>query len=465
MPKIRERLSWALICLSLLLVMVVVACGGGDEDTSTPTPPTEAPSPTSTVGGALITFGDGTYVVGTDVAPGTYRNSESDPSQGCQWARLSGFGGESSDVITELFSYDQQVVTISPDDAGFTSSGCGTWTLIGASPTPTPVLTTSPTAAITPIAFSLEPFTNLAHGINLLVPKGWIIDESDPDTLTISNTTWLASIEITVNTFASSLTQTQFDEYVSLRILDLEGEFASFEEVSRRRADTSPGFLIRFTFTREGEEAEALALYTFNTIRGALALATTDADFFDLFASLFEEVLNSITVDPFPPGPTPTPAPTPIPTPTPISTVTPGQYVNPTHGFTLQIPSGWGIWEPGKEAAFRIIGPGEIIVQVSVAVVPGEMSDSEYSQILRENRYEPLEGYEVISEGEITLGILAARELQFTAATGPDQSINRWLVFDARRGTQAYIIEAIGPQAAFEQNEAEIRGLITSFRP
>jgi hypothetical protein len=73
-------------------------------------------------------FGEGKFIVGVDVAPGTWRNSDS--SGGCYWERLSGFSGEFGDLIANEFSNSIQVVTIGPGDAGFASSGCGTWTKI-----------------------------------------------------------------------------------------------------------------------------------------------------------------------------------------------------------------------------------------------------------------------------------------------------------------------------------------------
>ncbi|MEE9198798.1 MAG: hypothetical protein V3U26_03255 [Dehalococcoidia bacterium] len=326
-----------------------------------------------------------------------------------------------------------------------------------ASPTPPPTSTPVPTP------FSLEPYVGLAHGVNLSVPKGWVIDDTDPDTLAISNPTGLATIQITMNTFLSSVTQAQFDEYVSLQILGLKSEFSDFQEVSREKVDAPPGFRIQFTFTSDGDQMEGVALYTFNDLRGARALASTEASFYDFFAPLFEEAIMSITVAPAPPGPTPTPAPTPIPSPTPFPTVTPGTFTTPL--FSLQIPPGWGILGPGKEAVVRFIGPGRIIVQVLETTVPTEMSVQVYALALRENRYEPLAVYQLTSQGDIIVGPLIARELQFTAATGPDGAVNRYLVLVMRQGTQAYIVEAIGERPEFDQREAEVRAFVLSFRP
>ena len=86
-------------------------------------------------------FGDGTYIVGLDIAPGRYRASE--PSVSCLWLRLSDFR-----IFREYNRYGPRdirstlgsvwgstvlggdistVVDIQPGDAGFYSEGCGTW--------------------------------------------------------------------------------------------------------------------------------------------------------------------------------------------------------------------------------------------------------------------------------------------------------------------------------------------------
>lgn len=74
---------------------------------------------------------DGVYIVGTDVAPGTWR-SDGGGGFGCYAARLSGFGGTLNEVITNDLSTDGGlVVTIAPSDRGFETTGCGTWTKVG----------------------------------------------------------------------------------------------------------------------------------------------------------------------------------------------------------------------------------------------------------------------------------------------------------------------------------------------
>ena len=72
-------------------------------------------------------FGDGTYIVNSDVAAGTWA-----PSEGatCYWERLRGFSGQFNDLIANDFGSGGWV-TISPADIGFTTNRCGVWTKVG----------------------------------------------------------------------------------------------------------------------------------------------------------------------------------------------------------------------------------------------------------------------------------------------------------------------------------------------
>ena len=92
------------------------SCGTWTNNLSAITPSQTAP------------FGEGTYIVGVDIAAGTWT---APGGSSCYWERLSGFGGQLSDVISNDFGTASPVVAISAGDAGFKSSHCGTWTKIG----------------------------------------------------------------------------------------------------------------------------------------------------------------------------------------------------------------------------------------------------------------------------------------------------------------------------------------------
>jgi hypothetical protein len=69
---------------------------------------------------------DGTYRVGTDIVPGTYRSGgprrrEAD----CYWARLDGL--DPDHIIKNEISADPQVVMIQPTDTAFVTHSCQPW--------------------------------------------------------------------------------------------------------------------------------------------------------------------------------------------------------------------------------------------------------------------------------------------------------------------------------------------------
>lgn len=94
---------------------------------STGQQPTQTPQmqPTPTTN-PYAQFGDGTFVVGKDIQPGTYRTREA--SSGCYYARLRGFGGTTDDIIANANTDAPAIVTIAATDKGFESTSCGIWT-------------------------------------------------------------------------------------------------------------------------------------------------------------------------------------------------------------------------------------------------------------------------------------------------------------------------------------------------
>lgn len=76
--------------------------------------------------GPIDSFRDGTFLVGTDIQPGTYRNGG---TQACYWARLSGLSGTTDDILANDNPRGQSYVEILPSDKAFESKNCGTWEL------------------------------------------------------------------------------------------------------------------------------------------------------------------------------------------------------------------------------------------------------------------------------------------------------------------------------------------------
>jgi hypothetical protein len=72
--------------------------------------------------------GDGLFLVGVDVRPGTYRNAG---GENCYWARLRSTSGELGAIIANDNPTGPTVVTIRSTDKAFETSNCATWQRIG----------------------------------------------------------------------------------------------------------------------------------------------------------------------------------------------------------------------------------------------------------------------------------------------------------------------------------------------
>lgn len=70
------------------------------------------------------TFENGTFIVGEDIEPGTYKTKG---NRGCYYARLKGFSGELEDILSNDNADESAIVTIKATDKGFTSTRCAQW--------------------------------------------------------------------------------------------------------------------------------------------------------------------------------------------------------------------------------------------------------------------------------------------------------------------------------------------------
>jgi hypothetical protein len=105
--------------------------------------------------------GDGTFRMGADLRPGTYR---SQGGESCYWERLRGLGGQTADIIANGAGILPQTVTIAPTDLAFRSQGCAPWTLTSGGTTTTTSTTTSTTPVTLPPGAQACPTTAAPAG-------------------------------------------------------------------------------------------------------------------------------------------------------------------------------------------------------------------------------------------------------------------------------------------------------------
>ena len=98
--------------------------------TQTPTPEATATTkPAPPKSSAVGRFpGDGTYVVNTDILPGTYRSMDNSE---CYWERERGLSGSFGDIIANDNINGQAIVKILKSDKGFKTERCSEWVRIG----------------------------------------------------------------------------------------------------------------------------------------------------------------------------------------------------------------------------------------------------------------------------------------------------------------------------------------------
>jgi hypothetical protein len=89
------------------------------------------PAPDVGPAAAVDTFGDGTWIVGEDIQPGSYRTTVPEDSIGCYWARLGNLTGDLDSILANdnIEPGSRVNVTIDVGDAGFTANRCGNWEL------------------------------------------------------------------------------------------------------------------------------------------------------------------------------------------------------------------------------------------------------------------------------------------------------------------------------------------------
>jgi hypothetical protein len=109
---VRTRVGAALMLVAGWAASAGVA--GADPD---PSPP---PGPKTTIDH------DGTYAVGSDIAPGVYSSAGPVGTGTCYWKRV---GNPDGNLIDNALSKKPQVVQIDPTDKSFKTSGCQPWQL------------------------------------------------------------------------------------------------------------------------------------------------------------------------------------------------------------------------------------------------------------------------------------------------------------------------------------------------
>lgn len=136
----RMLLPLIIVVVANLAIVAMIFSSGDPGSTATPpaqeqaplTPvaPPAPPAPAAPPANLATAFGEGRFVVGTDIAPGTYQTTGPSGNADCYWERLK----HTNDVIDSIIANDLRpgpaMVTIDASDAVFQTRWCNTWTKV-----------------------------------------------------------------------------------------------------------------------------------------------------------------------------------------------------------------------------------------------------------------------------------------------------------------------------------------------
>jgi hypothetical protein len=106
--------------------LVIVGCSvSGGVAYADPTPVPSPPGPKTTFGG------DGTYAVGTDIAPGVYESAGPVDVGACYWKRV-----KDGSIVDSAMTKKPPIVQIDAADTSFTTNECQQWQKTDAAPPP-----------------------------------------------------------------------------------------------------------------------------------------------------------------------------------------------------------------------------------------------------------------------------------------------------------------------------------------
>ncbi|MEU3523874.1 hypothetical protein AB0E62_08420 [Streptomyces sp. NPDC038707] len=114
--------------------------------------------------GAKAAFGgDGTYRVGTDIKPGTYRTTGNTDDM-CYWERAKDASGEPDSVLANDNVSGTSYVTVKATDKVFKSSGCADWAAVDPNAKGTPATSVEGDGGMFKVGTDIAPGTYRSTG-------------------------------------------------------------------------------------------------------------------------------------------------------------------------------------------------------------------------------------------------------------------------------------------------------------
>ncbi|MGH3836036.1 MAG: hypothetical protein ACRDSF_10075 [Pseudonocardiaceae bacterium] len=134
-PRITTGLLLAFVIAIVANLAIIAMLANSGEPASTATAhaqeqPRPVPVAQPATANLATTFGEGKFLVGTDIAPGTYQTTGESGSLDCYWERLKDTSGATDSIIANNLGEGSATVTIHKSDAAFQTRWCNTWSKV-----------------------------------------------------------------------------------------------------------------------------------------------------------------------------------------------------------------------------------------------------------------------------------------------------------------------------------------------
>jgi hypothetical protein len=127
-------LAFIIAIVANLVIITAIVNRHDPDSTATARPRVQTvlapPAPPALPAGLATTLGEGRFVVGTDIAPGTYRTTGPSGRLDCYWERLKDTSGGTDSIIANNLGRGPATVTIDNSDGAFQTRWCNTWTKV-----------------------------------------------------------------------------------------------------------------------------------------------------------------------------------------------------------------------------------------------------------------------------------------------------------------------------------------------
>ncbi|WP_371616213.1 hypothetical protein [Streptomyces sp. NBC_00454] len=154
-------------CGAVLALVTLTACNGTDTAKSgdaAPSKPAAASSAPADQAKKTAIRGSGTFKVGSDVQPGTYRSTGNGESANCYWERAKDASGEADSIIDNENAVGSTYVTIEATDKIFKSQDCKDWAAVDPKATGTPKAEAPGKAGTLKVGVDIAPGTYKSAG-------------------------------------------------------------------------------------------------------------------------------------------------------------------------------------------------------------------------------------------------------------------------------------------------------------